>query len=57
LTRLVLSRWRDLGFTAEQAAERCVITPTCGLAGATWPWVRTALSLATTVAANVATGD
>lgn len=34
-----------LGFGRELLAERAVPTPTCGLAGATEPWVRTALAL------------
>ena len=35
-----------LGFSAGQLAEAVMITPTCGLAGATPPWARQALVLA-----------
>ena len=35
--------WRRLGFPAPRLAEQVVITPACGLAGATPPYVRKAL--------------
>jgi hypothetical protein len=36
--------WRRLGFAPERLAEQAVLTPTCGLAGASPGHVRTALS-------------
>lgn len=37
--------WRDLGFPPERLAEHAVITTSCGLAGASSGWARTALGL------------
>lgn len=37
--------WRDLGFAPERLAETVVLTPACGLAGASEGWTRTALRL------------
>ena len=37
--------WRDLALPAEVMLDRVVITPTCGLAGASQGWVHTALRL------------
>jgi methionine synthase II (cobalamin-independent) len=37
--------WRELGFPPERLAETVVLTPACGLAGASEGWVRTALRL------------
>jgi hypothetical protein len=37
--------WRRLGFPPEQLAETVVVTPACGLAGASVGWMRTALQL------------
>ena len=37
--------WRDLGFAPERLPETVVLTPACGLAGASEGWVRTALRL------------
>ena len=37
--------WRDLGFPPELLAETVVLTPACGLAGASEGWARTALRL------------
>jgi methionine synthase II (cobalamin-independent) len=37
--------WRRLGFAPERLAETVVVTPACGLAGASDGWVRTALRL------------
>jgi methionine synthase II (cobalamin-independent) len=41
-----------LGFDEEGYAERLVVTPTCGLAGASPRWATAALSVAQTVAAR-----
>lgn len=38
--------WRRLGFSPERLAEVVVVTPACGLAGASEGWARTALRLA-----------
>lgn len=38
----VRALWRELGFPAEQLADTVTLTPTCGLAGASPGWVRTA---------------
>lgn len=40
----VLDLWRRLGFPAEQAATQVVVTPACGLAGATPAYARAALA-------------
>ncbi len=37
--------WNKLGFTPELLTERVVLTPSCGLAGATMPYVRRAISV------------
>jgi methionine synthase II (cobalamin-independent) len=37
--------WRRLGFPVEQMAAQVVVTPTCGLAGASPQYARTALAL------------
>jgi methionine synthase II (cobalamin-independent) len=37
--------WRELGFAPELIAERVVLTPSCGLAGASEGWARTAMQL------------
>jgi methionine synthase II (cobalamin-independent) len=53
LTERVL-RWLDmLGLDVEVVSERLVVTPSCGLAGASPDWARTALSLCREVAANL----
>lgn len=53
LTEGVL-RWLDmLGLDPAEARERLVITPSCGLAGASINWSRAALALTQTVAANL----
>jgi hypothetical protein len=36
--------WRRLGFPLERAAAQVVVTPTCGLAGATPAYARAALA-------------
>jgi methionine synthase II (cobalamin-independent) len=46
LARRVGRFWADLGFGVATAAERTVVTPTCGLAGASPGWARAALDLA-----------
>ena len=47
-------RWLDmLGLDPTDIAERLVLTPTCGLAGASPGWARTALGLATAAAGHV----
>jgi hypothetical protein len=38
--------WRRLGFNPEKLAHIAVVTPSCGLAGASDGWVRSALRLA-----------
>jgi hypothetical protein len=38
--------WRRLGFPPERLAHIVVVTPACGMAGASEGWVRTALRLA-----------
>ena len=49
-----LSRLFDmLGLDPEKAGERLVVTPSCGLAGASPSWARRSLQLARTVAANL----
>jgi hypothetical protein len=53
LTERVL-RWLDmLGLDPALVGERLVITPSCGLAGASADWSRAALRLARTTAANL----
>jgi methionine synthase II (cobalamin-independent) len=53
LTERVL-RWLDmLGLDPAEVGERVVLTPTCGLAGASPDWVRRALALTRTSAANL----
>jgi len=42
----------QLGFGGEAYADRLVVTPTCGLAGASPAWVRKALALAQSVSAG-----
>jgi methionine synthase II (cobalamin-independent) len=43
--------WRDLGFPPERLTETVVLTPACGLAGASDGWARTALRLVRQAAA------
>jgi methionine synthase II (cobalamin-independent) len=40
----VTGLWRRLGFPMELAAERVVVTPACGLAGASPSYARAALA-------------
>lgn len=54
LTESVL-RWFDmLGLDPDGVGERLLVTPTCGLAGASPGWARRALALARATAAHVA---
>lgn len=53
LTASVLSWWRDLGFTDVETLPETVVTPSCGLAGASPSWARAALGLARQVARNL----
>ncbi len=54
LTERIL-RWLDMvGLDPEAVAERLVVTPTCGLAGASPAWARSASALCREVAANLA---
>jgi methionine synthase II (cobalamin-independent) len=49
-----VQRWLDmLGLDPETAAEHLVVTPTCGLAGATPAWASRAVRLSATVARNL----
>ena len=53
LTESVL-RWLDmLGMDLGEVGDRLVVTPSCGLAGASPGWVRTALGLLTRTATNL----
>lgn len=47
-------RWLDmLGLDPEEVGERLVLTPSCGLAGASGPWARRALTLVRSAAASL----
>ncbi len=49
-------RWVEmLGLDLEQLGDRLVLTPACGLAGATQQWARTSLDLVRRAAANLQT--
>jgi methionine synthase II (cobalamin-independent) len=49
-----VQRWLDmLGLDPEAARQHLVVTPTCGLSGATPAWASRALRLSTTVACNL----
>ena len=53
ITERVL-RWLDmLGLDPTEVGERLVLTPTCGLAGASPAWSRQSLKLLRTAAANL----
>ena len=53
LTERVL-RWLDmLGLDHDEAAGRLVVTPSCGLAGASYDWARQALRLSGAVAGHL----
>jgi hypothetical protein len=53
LTERVLGWFDMLGIDPEEAGNRLVVTPTCGLAGATPAWVRDAMALTRAVAGHV----
>jgi methionine synthase II (cobalamin-independent) len=45
-------RWLDMvGLDPEEVRDRLVVTPACGLAGATWDWARRAMTLSRSTAA------
>jgi len=52
LVAAVLRFFAELGVTEEQVADRLVVTPACGLAGASPTWARDALRLSREVAQN-----
>jgi hypothetical protein len=56
LTDRVLGWLDGLGLDPEAVGQRLLITPTCGLAGASAAWVRSALTLARDVATNLGAG-
>jgi methionine synthase II (cobalamin-independent) len=53
ITRRLISWWSDLGRQDVAALPDTVVTPACGLAGASPTWARTALETARTVARNL----
>jgi methionine synthase II (cobalamin-independent) len=53
LTRQVLAWWAQLGFTDLEKLPATTVTPTCGLAGASPGWARSALALSHQVARNL----
>ncbi|HET6626006.1 MAG TPA: methionine synthase [Nocardioidaceae bacterium] len=53
LTERMLRLFDMLGLDPRTAGERLVVTPSCGLAGASSSWARRALQLSRTVAANL----
>jgi Cobalamin-independent synthase, Catalytic domain len=53
LTAQVLSWWRDLGYTEVETLPDTTVTPTCGLAGASPWWARSALGRCQQVARNL----
>ena len=55
LTERMLRLLDMLGFDPESAGESLVITPGCGMAGASTTWARHAMELANRVAANLST--
>jgi methionine synthase II (cobalamin-independent) len=57
LIRRVHRLLEDLGVDPESAPRRCVVTPSCGLAGASPAWARKALALTRRVAANLSAVD
>jgi methionine synthase II (cobalamin-independent) len=57
LTNRVLGWWSALGFSEAESLPATVVTPACGLAGASPAWARTALSLAEHVARNLSEGE
>jgi methionine synthase II (cobalamin-independent) len=57
LVRRVQRMLEDLDVDPETAGDRCVVTPVCGLAGASPRWARQALGLAGQVARHVSAQD
>jgi len=57
LLRRVRRLLEDLGVDPESAGSRCVVTPACGLAGATPAWARRALTLSRQVAGHLSGAD
>ncbi|MEP6527765.1 MAG: methionine synthase [Nocardioidaceae bacterium] len=53
LTSQVAHWWQSMGFAAHELGDHCLITPTCGLAGASPSWARRSHQLAVAVARNV----
>jgi hypothetical protein len=53
LTGQVAHWWQSMGFAAHELGDHCLITPTCGLAGASPSWARRSHQLAVAVARNV----
>jgi methionine synthase II (cobalamin-independent) len=53
LTREVEHWWQTIGFAARELSDHCLITPTCGLAGASPSWARRSHQLAVAVAHDV----
>jgi methionine synthase II (cobalamin-independent) len=53
ITTRVLSWWRDLGYTDVETLPDTTVTPTCGLAGASPTWARSALNLCQRAARNL----
>lgn len=56
VTRRVLSWWGNLGFTDVERLPETVVTPTCGLSGASPAWARDALGITRRVAENLSEG-
>ena len=53
VTRAVHSWWSNLGFSDTEKLPPTVVTPSCGLAGASPTWARNALGMAQRVAQNL----
>lgn len=53
LTASVLAWWRAVGYTELERLPSTTVTPTCGLAGASPAWAKTALGLSHQVARNL----
>ncbi|HEY6740650.1 MAG TPA: methionine synthase [Actinopolymorphaceae bacterium] len=54
LAKQILRWWRMLGFDEEQAGERVVVTPACGLGDADPAWTREVLTLVREAGAHLA---
>jgi methionine synthase II (cobalamin-independent) len=50
VARMVRTLWHELGFVPDQLPESVVVTPTCGLAGASMGWAHSAYRLLRQVA-------